>query len=419
MSPDYMLETRRGPTDEGYSDKPFEASVTSSDPTEETIDLEGFTGPDAARVPHPMLSPNSWIRAVPEHGARVIVANTAASRRRAALSYYSRQASEYVKRYNNGAGVYRPLQSGEWELMTPGIAHVFGTREGKLFLRGGVIQQQLDPCKMRLRSRAPTYKRELHRNIDSELNNEERFGVVVRHKSGEEKNRWIQTDLKGSTNEQDAKGNTKTQSFAVEYFRKFGRDGTSLIDFRQGDVYDDVGKRIQHTKSGKDLRHTLKVFTKDGSDHTAIEIDEDGNTALTTPGSNVDLEATVATLRARLAKLQVQCDQSISLTARTQVEIKGNTTARIAGTTSTILGPDPSPVNPVIKGQQFVTTIMVPLLTALQVLWEGGAAPAAPGGAGPSKFSQYKPLLRAAAIAIKPLLPALMSSLSVNVKVSQ
>lgn len=397
---------------ENFSNQPFEASVTSTDSQEESLDFDGATGPDTSRVPHPMLSPNSWIRALPESGARIIVSTVEPERRRATLSYYSRMVSEYIQRYNDGAGLYRPLKEGEWELMSPGVAQVFGTSKGRLYLRGGPIQHQLDPVKLRMRSRAPTYKRELHRNLDDKLENEERFGVVVRHKSPDKKNRWIQVPLVGETQEKDYRGDAKTRSFAIEYLRKFGRDGTSLVDIRQGDVFDETGTQIKMAQTNKPLRHMAHYYNVDASEKLSVEIDERNNAVVQTPGTQLQVLATQATLSARLAVLEIQTSSDIRINSNTTVNIRGNNTARIAGSTQTILGPDAVAINSVIKGNQLVSTVLAPLISLLIGLFQGGSSQAV------NSHASYKGLLKAAGAALSPLQGALIATLSSNVKTS-
>jgi hypothetical protein len=406
----YLKDARGKSSEEGLGTKPFEAYVSSIDNVNESISFDGSTGPGNARIPHPMLGPNAWIRAIPDIGSRLVITTLASSGRRSALSYYSRMADEYISSYNSGMGVYRPLNRGEWELMTPKIAHIYGTLEGKLFLRGGPIQEELDPKKLRLRSRAPTYKRELHSNIDSEFNDEERFGVVVRHLDNNKKDRWIQIPLEGQTSDKDYQEKIKTKSFAKEYTRRFGRDGTPLIDISQGDVIDNDGKQVKQTKSGKNLRHKSYIYTKDGSDKTSIEIDEEGNVFQRSPGTDVILEGENSTLLAKYQKLDVQISKTASIISQASMEMSARATARFSGSSATLLGPNPSPTDPVIKGKLFMATVMVPLLTTLATHFTAGSEV--------GSFSAYKPLMKIVSVMISAMIPMVIPSLSTNVLTS-
>ena len=402
--------SRKRSTDEGLDTKPFEVTVTGVNSTEEAINVDGSTGPDTIRVPHPMLGPNSWVRSVPERGARLIMTALGEGGRRAGLSYYSRQAAEYIKRYINGAGLYRPLKGGEWEMLTPKVAHVLGTVDGRLYLRGGPVQQQLDPVRLRIRARAPTHKRELHRHIDSELNNEERLGVVVRNLTPTKKNRWVQVVLEGESDETTYKGDSKTKSFAMEYLRKFGRDGTALVEVIQGDCFDAQGKQLTATKTGEKLRHRSLLWTKGADDNVSYEVDEQGSVALTAPGKRVDLEALVASLLVRVANLDAIITQSVNINSTNAMNLRADSTARIAGSGGTILGPDPSPVDHVIRGEAFVASVISPLLNVLVSLFSGGSAA--------FDFNAFKPLLAAAATSLSPIQGAVAGTLSTNVKTS-
>jgi hypothetical protein len=396
-----------GESEDNLGEKPFEASITKVDPETESLTADGTMGPSEMMIPHPLWGPNSWIRAIPERGARVVATTLASDQRRAALSYSTRFASEYISRYNDNKGLYKPLQEGEWDFMTPGLAYLYGQASGNLLLRGGPIQQALEVKRLRLRSRAPLFKRELHQNIDSEIGDEERFGVVVRHLKSDEKNRWIKVPLVGESSDTDHKGDAKTDSFAKEYLRKFGRDGTDLIELRQGDVIDDEGKPLKHTSTNKDLRHLFKAFNADASDSYTLEIDENSNVLLKTPATEVKYDARQATATVNLTKLVASITENMVFNVGASTTISSDASCEIKGSGGTKIGP--GAVEPAVKGNQLVALILTPLLTSLGTLFNAGSQAAS--------FSVYKSSLGIAGSAIQALAPLLIQTLSQNVKI--
>lgn len=406
----------RPTSQDNFESKTFDGSVTSVNPGEESVNFDGPTGPDTTRVPHPMLSPDAWIRALPQQGSRLLLTPLAGSIRRASSGYYSRAVSEYIAAYKAGRGIYKPLSPGEWDLMTQKLAHIYGSSNGPLLLRGGPIQQELNPQKLTLRSRAPTHVRELHQKLDSEIVDQENFGVVVRHKNSNEKNRWITTPLVGSTEDTDAKGSTKTKSFAKEYMRTFGRDGTNLVDFREGDVYDDTGNRVKHSITGKNLRSSRKLYSATGESAVHQEVDEEGSLSLTSTGEKIDVVATNAATDINLDKLQATCAKSIDATARGAVTVKAGTTATFGGSSATLLGPDPNPADSILRGHYFLGQVMQPLLDQLITHFEAASKPPP---LGPVDFNTYKPLMQVIAQTLNVIKQVMSGALSSNCKVSK
>ena len=402
----------RSLTNEGLgSNAPFDVSLTAVNGEAETVTFDGRTGPDSSRVCHPMLSPNSWIRAMPEPGANVVISALHNAHRRSTLAYYSRVTAEYIARYKAGIGVYRPLVSGEFDLMTPKLASIFGSVEGKLFLRGGPVQQELDPILLRHRSRAPTFRRELHQNLWSKMGDQENFGVVSRYDASKKKETWVKVPLEGLTTEKDYKGKLKTDSFAKEYLRSLVRDGKYLVDHREGDVIDDDGKTVKQTRTGKPLRYRKYLFSKGNTlEGVSIEVDENGGIFLFTPGGSIDLVASLAKLGVETKSMSVKVTNSIKMQSGTITEVIGGTVGMFYGKTKTVLGSNPNASNGVIKGSQLYATVLKPLLAQMSAHFAAGSSALT--------FDLYKPLMISMASTISTLSSLLDSTLSTNVKVS-
>lgn len=365
---------QRSPSSQGYSDKPFEAYVDRVNPSNEKITVDSAAGPDDVVVPHPMLSTNSWVRALPEKGARVVSVSTAGGTlRRVVVGYFSRQAADLVTRYKNRVGLYRPLKAGEWDLMTPGVAYVYGTTQGKLYLRGGPTHMTLDPQKLHIRSRAPTHRRECHEKFDHEILDEERFGVVVRNTNPPaEKNRWLRApDTSKEEGESKAGTTINKQPFAKEYLRIFGRSGSRLAALMEGDLFDDRGQELKHSKTSRKLRLLRELYNKDGDVQYQLEIDDEkGAIALKGNADRIDITESGASTIIEMTKMLMKLSQSLDIQCQTSSKILAQTTAQYGGTTTTNLGPSPAPVDAVLKGTTFNATVMAPLIGALS----GGGA---------------------------------------------
>jgi hypothetical protein len=429
---------KQSPSAQGFADKPFEAYVQNVNPSNEKITVDAAPGPDDVVVPHPMLSTNSWIRAMPERGARVITTSTAGGTlRRVVIGYFSRQAADLVSRYKGGVGLYRPLKAGEWDLMTSGVAYVYGTSQGKLYLRGGPVHQTLDPQKLHIRTRAPTHRRELHEKLDHEILDEERFGVVVRNtKLPDKKNRWLRApDTSKEEGESKSGATINKQAFAKEYTRIFGRSGKRLAALMEGDLFDDEGKELKHSKTSRKLRLLRELYDKEGEVQYQFEIDDEkGAIALKGNADRIDISEKDASTIIEMVKILIKLSQSLDIQCQTSSKILAQTTAQYGGSAGTNLGPSPAPIDFVIKGTTFNATIMAPFLSSLSAYFNSVskiftqmAKPQAQGGLpdGTLSGSDLKPYLAsigATQTSVGPqlsaLAAALAATLSTNVKTS-
>jgi hypothetical protein len=385
-----------------FAQKPFEAQVISVNLATEQVRTESAVGPDTVYVPHPLIGPNSWIRAIPEKGARIYTAAAAGGfMRRGALAYVSRAASEYISQYKAGHGLYRPLESGEWELLTPGISQVYGTRASSLFLRGGLVHTELDGKRLRASTRAPTHVRELHQKIDSQVIDEERFGLVVRH-TPDKRFQWIRPP-------------DKTMGWAKEYLRSVSRDGNRLAMVQEGDCIDVEGKPIK-AGTGKNTRAYREYYDGSGNVTYQNEVDETGSIGLRGTATTVGVDESSADTSVDLKSLAVSTSGSTSLDAQSNASIASKLEARIAGTVKTVMGPDSPAVDPAVLGLQLVTTVLIPLFSTLATHFEV-TAKAAPGG--PADFAAYKALAQQLSLAITALQAFLPGILSKNCWVSK
>jgi len=436
-----MALGKQAPSAQGYADKPFEAFVDRVAPTSEKLTVDSAAGPDDVVVPHPMLSTNSWIRALPERGARVItVATAGGTLRRVVVGYFSRASADLISRYNGGSGLYRPLKPGEWDLMTPGVAYIYGTVQGKLHLRGGPSHVTIDPQRLHIKARTPTFRRELHEKLDNAILDEERFGVVVRHtKPPKTKNRWLRAPGSKKSEGEAKDGSTiNKQAFAKEYTRIFGREGNKLSLLMEGDLFDDAGKELKHSKSARKLRMLRELYDTTGKVQYQYEVDDEkGAIALTGNADTIDVTQKAAAVTADITKLLVKMSQSLTMTAQSSTDVTAKTTARFGGTTATNIGPQTTPVDFAMLGTTFNATVMTPLLAALVAGMKGLGIQVAAAGATittvATKVGSVVPDLAPAGVSltsaggalqalsgsIQALTSALPPSLSTNVKISK
>jgi hypothetical protein len=396
-----------------FENRPFEAYVERVNPNAEQIDVDSVVGPDSPQVTHPMLGIASWIRALPDKGATVLLLPLAGgSMRRGMLGYYSRSARENIERYNKSRGVYKPLKPGEWELMTPGLAHVYGRANGTLHMRGGPNQMTMDSKKLSTVIRSAAHRRQLHQNTAAEVMDEERFGVVQRNVSTDKPDSWVKIPINGTTTEKDSKGNAKTTSFAKEYTRMFGRDGTRLVAYQEGDCVDDTGKALKQQRTGKSLRAYREYYTDSGAVGQQFQIDEKANVLVQNTGKQIDLIAATATLTAELQKMVVAIEKNLSMEAGGSVDIRAQSSGRFSGSKATLLGPDPAPVNSAVKGNELVASVLAPLISTVGAIFTQLGTVVTLG-------IPTCNMLQAAGPAITALASVLPSILSTNVKVSQ
>ena len=407
------MPNKKSQSGSDYDTKAFDAYVERVNPNAEQLDVDSVVGPDSPQIAHPMLGPSSWIRAMPEKGSTVVMLPMAGGgMRRVVLGYYSRAATENIKRYNASKGVYKPLKAGEWELMTSGIAHIYGLENGSLKIRGGANQITLDSKKLSTTTRSPTHVRQLHQNVSTEVLDEERFGAVQRNVSSDKPNSWVKVPINGTSTEKDSKGNTKTTSFAKEYTRIFGRDGTRLAAYQEGDCVDDEGKNLKQGNTGKNLRAYREYYDSIGAVAQQFQIDERANVLLQNTGKQIDIYATTAALTMELQKLTATISKTVNVNAGSSMELRAQNTGRFSGGTSTILGPDPAPVNAAVKGTELVSAVLLPLIATVGAVFTQLSSVVTLG-------VPMQNTLAAAGTAIAALVSVAPSTLSNNVKISQ
>lgn len=258
--------------------------VTSSNSEKEEITYS--SGFNSAKIPvtHPYFGPNSWIRIMPERGTKCLIDRRAEDGEPFISSYIGENtAQSYIKSTEDEEFYYRSLREGEVDIASPGIANAFFSRRGTLELKGGATSLNLSHENLEISARAPTHTKAILGNKRQEVGDEERFGVVVRPGSqnikfpGQPTIRNIVEKL--------------PLFYAKEYLRIIRSDGpiagVTLIEHREGDVYDDSGLPITSKNSGRNLRSQTKYGTEVPGITTDVEIDVDGNITVSLPPSAI------------------------------------------------------------------------------------------------------------------------------------
>ena len=247
--------------------KPVLGVADNVSPETERVSMSDFGGGAPTRVTHPFVSIRSWIRVMPEEGTAAVLTrrgDTAVSE----ISYYwSGSPESRISKYRQGVGYYRPIDRGEFELSSYGMAQVYGSRMGALDLRGGITRGWLSNEDLEVGFKAPVHRRVLHDNSSDAVRGEERFGVVWRRPGFTER---IAKNTLRSWKKVDG-------SFAKEYVRTLSFGGTPavLVDHREGHVFEDDGSRpLAPTR--KPLRRRTVWYDSRNEPSTDM-MDEDGN----------------------------------------------------------------------------------------------------------------------------------------------
>jgi len=257
-------EATSKPADEREGlNRPTEAVVESVSTETETIQASDFGGGGKCIVTHPFMGVRSWIRALPERGASVVLSRRGDSAVSETAYYRSLDPARRVAKYRAGVGYYRAIDQGEFDMSSYGLAQVYGSRGGSLDLRGGITRGWFNNESLEVGFKAPLHVRQLHDHRYASLAGEERFGAV-----------WRPTGLQNDTRGwQEIDG-----SFAREYTRVLSFQGIPgvLVDYREGHVFEDDGSRA-NTPSAQPARRRAIYYDSQGDNNLEL-MDESGNT---------------------------------------------------------------------------------------------------------------------------------------------
>ncbi len=315
----YIQRARRNKDREirkvGGSNRPYIGHIFSVNSQTESVNVEFYAGVKSGtgiKVLHPFLSISSWHRVMPDNGSGVLLHNRADTNDPEIERYYQPNPQNRIEAYANATEAYRPLQPGEQEISSSGLAQIFFSRRPAMDIRGGIVRQWLDQDKTEYGVRAPIHRKLGYQNASDIISDEQRFGVVKRSTS--------------SVYEQYSKveGN-----FAKENIDVLNFEGTpsTLYDKREGHVVDNAGNQIVSNYTGNNLR-LRHIYYTINEEALVKEIDELGNVAITLPNSDAE---DGMTLLIPNGNMQVQVGKTYSEV------VSGNKVVNIAGDHTSIV----------------------------------------------------------------------------------
>lgn len=246
-------------------DKPYSSRVASVSPQNEQAIVQNFsTKGRAFPIPHPFVSIESWIRAMPQNGTNYLTFTRADSNKPQMTSTFFDDSSSRVNSYLGGLGTYRPLFPGEIEINSLGLSQIHFARRPIMNSKAGVIERTMNQDHLKTYDRAPIHHRTFFLNKSGTLGDEHKIGIVERYR-----NSWQKFYPKVNDN-----------FIAEEYLelKNPAESGGPAVMFRvqRGFVVDAEGKPINHAVTSLPLRHQEIYFANDDTD-TRHEIDELGN----------------------------------------------------------------------------------------------------------------------------------------------
>ena len=167
---------------------------------------------------------------------------------------------------------FRPLQSGEIDIVSKGGAQIFMGNRPHLDMRAGIMQFTMDQDETEISAKAPIHVRKNHQHKSSEIGDEERYGVVKRPDAGSTINKFYP--------DPDGKRDDERVGFAKEHLMRMTNPQLTpphiLFDTRTGHVIDDTGIPYRLDDSGEKLRARGEYWTP-AETSVLMQLDELGN----------------------------------------------------------------------------------------------------------------------------------------------
>ncbi len=255
---------------QGYSG-PFEGRVENIGPFRDTMVVS--YGPTEGRempIQHPFVGSTSWIRSTPDVGTKYLLQLRGDSEQATPLNTLPINSETRSVLYNQQYNLYRGMSAGEHDILSKGFGALYLGEMGHVDTRSGVgARAHLNKLSLEHQVHTATHRKTMIFNVAGQLNDEERIGVVKR---------WQDAI--------DEKYIRAGEAFQAEKFTRLmnpaGENPTVLFQEIEGQVYDDVGTRVNHTLSNVPLRYQKLRYTNNNQVHRT-EVDESGNTLIQHP----------------------------------------------------------------------------------------------------------------------------------------
>lgn len=297
-------------------DKPYASRVSSVSPQNEKAIVKNFsTKGRTFPIPHPFVSIESWIRAMPQDGTKYLTFTRSDSAQPQMSGTFYDDSSVRLNSYQGGQGTYRPLFPGEIEINSGGLAQTHYARRPVMNSKAGVIERTMNQDHLKTYDRAPIHHRTFLLNKSGELGDEHKIGVVERYK-----NTWEKFYPK-----------INDKFIAEEYLElKNPAKAGPIVMFRvqRGHVVDAAGSPIAQTVTGLPLRHQEIYYSNDDTD-TREEIDELGNYLIQlSPAASQGYQLNVPSGN---AKFRINLDWDATIEANRTNTISGSDALTVEG----------------------------------------------------------------------------------------
>ncbi len=265
--------------------KPYFGFVKEYNAAADTTLVDSHGGRRIMFNPQPHLGRSAWMRAAPEGGMGTLLVTRSDTKEPENLRWWHTDTKlrlqlfrENVDSLLSGSGqlisreAFRPLQSGEIDIVSRGGAQIFMGNRPHLDMRAGIMRFTMDQDETEISSKAPIHVRQNHQYISSEIGDEERFGVVKRPDAGSTIDKFYP--------DPDGKRDNERVGFAKEHLMRMTNPQLTppriLFDTRTGHVIDDSGIPYRLEDTGEKLRARSEYFTT-AETSVLLQLDELGN----------------------------------------------------------------------------------------------------------------------------------------------
>jgi len=245
--------------------------VNYPDPNTGHVNVTHARGPSNKQVSHPYVGSDSWMRTMPDEGTQVLLAQRGDLPEWEIARYYHQEVRTRLDNYKERINTYRPLKGGEFDMQSTGHAGVFGSKRGHLEFRAAGLYGGMDRDDLTIYWKAPVHNVRGPMHKLGSIGDEIRFGVVSRPSA--DKPKTIVNFVREG-------------SWAKEYMRVLSskNDPAVLVDYREGNVYNDDGTTADHIVTGNPNRIQAE-YGHAGGTKTRWQLDNLGNMAAIFPVS--------------------------------------------------------------------------------------------------------------------------------------
>jgi len=222
-----------------------------------TVEFYGANRVETIEINFQYFSPTAWIRIMPQEGALVILGITTGG----AHEILGYKAGNYEAVAREGR-LFRELKPGEFEIMSSGLASIFGSASGVLYMSAKMTDFELDG--VRNEAKLDTGLTKMSSGTD-----ELRFGNVKR--------KLLPTDL------EETDIGTPILRYK-EFFIKIMKSLLKSVSVKIGDVFEEsIAIPTVDLRTGGILKAEIKFYDVTGVQYTELRVDSGGNVTIQLP----------------------------------------------------------------------------------------------------------------------------------------